>query len=345
MEKLKVGIVGLGYWGPNLLRNLYTVKGVEVALACDINERRIRAIQERYPSQRFTTRYADLIEDPEIRAIVIATPVRTHYELAKAALEAGKDVFVEKPMTLTSQEAEKLIELAESSGRVLMVGHTFIYNPAVRKIKALIESGELGRIYYITSTRVNLGIHRHDVDVLWDLASHDFSILLYWLDREPEKIWVVAKDFILNGIPDVAFIQLVYPEDLIVNIQVGWLAPAKVRNVVIVGSRKMVMYDDTDPYMKVKVFDTGVDFKEPMDYGEFQLTYRTGDVLAPKLDTREPLRIEMEHFIECVRTRKRPLTDGYAGLRVVRMLEEAAEASRNGTVQSVEPSENLSSLR
>lgn len=321
-EHIKVAIIGLGYWGPNLLRNLGMIPDVEVASACDVNRRRLEVMMRRFPFvSEFTTDPEAIFQRNDIKAVVIATPVESHFDLAKKALLSGKDVFVEKPLTSSSEEAEELIKLAEERERILMVGHTFVYNPAVIKVKELIEKGEIGKVYYISSTRINLGIHRKDANVIWDLASHDFSILIYWLGEDPLYIYSVGKDFILDGIPDVAFIHVIFPSGILANIQVSWLAPSKVRNMTIVGSEKMVIYDDTSPIEKVRIFNSGVEIQEPRTFGEFQLLYRTGDIVSPRLDSVEPLRMEMEHFVECIKERKRPKTDGYEGLRVVRALE------------------------
>jgi len=335
---IKVGIIGLGYWGPNLVRNLSMLREVEIVAGCDKKKKRLEQMMVRFPFIKdFTTEYKSLLERKDVDAVVIATPVETHYEIAKEALLKGKDVFVEKPITTSSQEAEELIEIAEKNNLILMVGHTFEYNPAVLKIKELIEKGTIGKIYYISSTRINLGIHRRDANVLWDLASHDFSIIIFWLEEDPLYIYAVGKDFILNGIPDVAFLQMVFPSGVLANVHVSWLAPSKVRNMTIVGSEKMVIYDDTSHTEKVRIFDSGVEFSEPASYGEFQLSYRTGDIISPKIDSTEPLRVEMEHFVECIKERKRPRTDGYKGLRVVKALELAQRSlEENGFVMKKE---------
>jgi len=321
---VSVGVVGLGYWGPNILRNLGALPGVEVKVCCDKDPSKLEMARRRFPFVRkFTTEPGEVCEADEVQAVAVVTPVESHYELARRALLAGKDVFIEKPMTASVEEAEELIELAEERKLVLMVGHTFQYSPPVRKIKELIDAGELGQIYYINSTRINLGIHRKDVNVVWDLASHDFSIFIYWLDEDPSKVYSLGRDFILKGVPDVVFLQAVFPSGILANVLVSWLAPSKVRNLTVVGSKKMVVYDDTRPSEKVRIYDSGVDLKNPEDYGEYLLTYRTGDIVSPRLDNYEPLRAEMEHFVECVRERKRPETDGRAGLRVVKALVSA----------------------
>ncbi|MCD6086726.1 MAG: Gfo/Idh/MocA family oxidoreductase [Candidatus Hydrothermae bacterium] len=326
----RVAVIGLGYWGPNLMRNLTLIPDVQVIAGCDLSIRRLERMMRRFPNVReFTTDCDILLRRPDIDAVVIATPVETHYKLAKKALLHDKDVFIEKPMTASSEEAEELIKICEERGRILMVGHTFLYNPAVRKVKEIIDKGDLGQIYYITSTRINLGIHRKDANVIWDLAAHDFSIIIYWLGEDPLYVYTVGKDFILNGVPDVAFLHVVFPSGVIADLQVSWLAPSKVRNITVVGSDKMIIYDDTSSYEKVRIFDSGVDYSEPETFGEFQLSYRTGDILSPKIDSIEPLRLEMQHFIECIRERTNPMTDGYNGLRVVRALELAERSMKD----------------
>jgi len=321
---MKIGVIGLGYWGPNLLRNLLHMPDVEV-IGCDEDRKRIDIIKRNFPNAEYTTS-CDFIDDPDVRAIVIATPVKSHYELAKLALEKDKDVFVEKPLTVSYSEAEDIVNLAEENNKILMVGHTFMFNPAVLKIKEIIESGEVGEIYYITSTRVNLGIHRKDANVIWDLAPHDFSIIFLWMDTEPKYVSAVGKDAVLDGLADVAFIHTIFDNGVIADIQVGWLAPSKIRRTIVVGSKKMIVYDETNPQEKVKIYDSGVQLKEPYDYGEFLLTYRTGDIHAPKIEGTEPLKLEMEHFVECIKKRKNPISDGKFALRIVKTLQMANES-------------------
>jgi len=329
---MKLGVIGLGYWGPNLLRNLLNIPETDV-IGCDNNVNRLNLIKGKFPNAKYTKDYRDLLNKDNVDGVLISTPLKSHYKLAKIFLENGIDVFVEKPMTASVKEAEELISLSEGKGRILMVGHTFVFNPAVIKIKDIIDSGEIGEIYYITSTRVNLGIHRRDANVIWDLAPHDFSVIFSWIDSKPKYVSAVGKDAVLNGIPDVAFIHTIFEDGVIADIQVSWLAPSKIRRTIIVGSKKMIVYNDIDPREKVKVYDSGVDLKEPYDYGEFLLTYRVGDIRSPKIDNREPLKIEVEHFLECIKTRSKPASDGYAGLKVVKTLEMADKSLvENGKV-------------
>ncbi len=328
---MNVAIVGLGYWGPNLLRNLYETRRCHRLVACDLNASKLERAQLRYPSIEVTTDFNTVITDGDIDAVVIATPVSTHAPLAQAALEAGKHVFVEKPMASNKEEAMQLIDLAERHQRVLMVGHTFEFSPPVLKIKEVIERGDLGDIFYISSSRVNLGLHQKDISVIWDLAPHDFSSIFFWLDEMPKYISAMGRDYVQRGIPDVAFINLEFASGVIAHVQVSWLAPSKLRRTTLIGSDKMLVYDDTENIEKVKIFDKGVDYKDPETFGEYQLSYRAGDVVSPRLDTYEPLFKEMEHFLDCCETGQRPKTDGYNGLRVVKALEAAEKSLRNGS--------------
>jgi len=326
-----VGLVGYGYWGPNLLRNYMECAEAEIKYVCDRDEGRLGTVGERYPSLSLTTRVGDLLADPEVDALLIATPIPTHYPLARDAITAGKHVFVEKPLAASSDEAERLLGMAADRGLTLMVGHTFEYSPPVVKIKELIDSGELGRIFFISSSRINLGLHQSDVSVIWDLAPHDFSILFNWLDEEPYRISAVGRSCVHSRVPDVAFINLSFKSGAVAEVQVSWLSPIKLRRTILVGSRKMLLYDDTEPVEKVKVFDHGVTLREPGSFGEFQLSYRTGDILSPHLNNKEPLLLEAQHFIDCVTSGKSPQTDGRSGIRVVRALERAEASLRCNT--------------
>jgi len=329
-----VALVGYGYWGPNLLRNYMELPEARVKTVCDLDPEKLKKAAQRYPAVETTCDIEAVLADDEIEAVLIATPISTHYQLALEALLAGKHAFVEKPLTASTTEAGELVDVAEERGLVLMVGHTFVFSPPVRKVKQLIDSGELGMVHFLTSSRVNLGLHQKDVSVVWDLATHDLSILYYWLGEAAESVSVTGRACVAPHIPDVAFVSLRFPSGIIANLDVAWLSPVKLRRTVVVGSQKMLLYDDTEVVEKVKVFDHGVDFEEPQTFGEFHLAYRTGDIVAPKLDTVEPLRFEAMHFLECVREGKRPITDGQAGLRVVASLE-AAEASLNDSGEFV----------
>ncbi|MCD4846909.1 MAG: Gfo/Idh/MocA family oxidoreductase [Candidatus Aegiribacteria sp.] len=323
---VKTGIVGLGYWGPNLLRNIYANRRNGGLVICDSNAARLNKMAGHYPDIQSTSNYKDLIDNDDLNAIVIATDVSSHFPLAKQALQAGKHVFVEKPFAACIEEAEELVDLGRKNGLVTMVGHTFMFSPPVIKTKEIIDSGDLGNIHFITSSRVNLGLHQKDVSVIWDLAPHDFSMLFYWLDEEPIEVNAFGHAYVLNEIPDVAFIDLAFPSGSIANVQVSWLSPSKLRRTVIVGSRKMLVYDDTEPLEKIKIYDKGVEVIEPESFGEYQLSYRTGDIVSPKLDTSEPLASEMEEFLRCIETGCTPKSSGAEGLAVVRALELADDS-------------------
>ena len=327
---LNIAVIGLGYWGPNLLRNLYELHRCERLVACDLDRDKLQRVKNRYPTVETTEDFSAVLADDSISAVVIATPVSSHFPLAQLALEANKHVFIEKPFTANREEAGVLIKLAEARGRVLMVGHTFEYSPPVLKIREILDKNELGEIFYISSSRVNLGLHQKDVSVIWDLAPHDFSCIFFWLNEQPAYVSAMGKDYVQRDIPDVAFINLEFPSGCIANVQVSWLAPSKLRRTTIVGSEKMLVYDDTEISEKVKVFDKGVDYTDPETFGEYHLSYRSGDVLSPRLDSYEPLRREMGHFVDCCESGSTPKSDGSDGLRVVKALEAAEYSLRNG---------------
>ena len=322
VSPLKVGIVGLGYWGPNLLRVLVDSPDAEVRRICELDEERLARFARRYPAVTAGTRYEDLLEDPELDAIIVATPVDTHFALAGAALRAGKHTFVEKPMSASADEAEELARLAADCRLALMCGHTFLYSPPVRMVKSMVDSGDLGEIYFVTSTRVNLGLHQRDVSVIWDLGPHDFSILLYCLGEVPDRVRAVGRDSVVPGIPDIAFVTLRFPSGLLANIELSWLAPSKLRRTVLVGSERMLIYDDTSSE-QVRLFNHGVVYADPETFGEYQLSYRTGDIISPRIDTAEPLAVEIAQFIDAARAGRAP--EGHLDLakNVVRLAEAA----------------------
>jgi predicted dehydrogenase len=328
-SRTQVGLIGLGYWGPNLLRVLAERPDVDTKWICDLREDRLESFARRYPTARPTRDSSELFEDPRLDAILVATPVFTHFELASRSLKAGKHTFVEKPLAASNEEVDQLLALATGQGTALMCGHTFLYSPPVRTIKGLLERGELGEIYFVTSSRVNLGLHQPDVSVVWDLGPHDFSILRYWLGELPESISATGRDSIVEGIPDVAFLSLRYPRGTVANLEMSWLAPSKLRRTVLVGSEKMVVYEEggLEP---VRIFDHGVVYRDPETFGEYQLSYRTGDVLSPKVESAEPLALELEEFVRSIHRGRAP--DGHVELcrDVVHMIE-AADASLNGT--------------
>ena len=328
-DPVGVAVVGLGYWGPNLLRVLSDNPDVDVRYMCDLDRDRLEAFRRRYPGTRSTTSFQRVLTDPSVEAVVVATPVHTHYDLARQALEAGKHTFVEKPLASSTQDADDLARLAAAHRRTLMCGHTFIYSPPVRAVKRMLESGTLGDVYFISSSRVNLGLHQRDVSVIWDLAPHDFSILLYWLSELPMSIRAVGRDSIVPGIADVAFVTMTFASGIIVNVELSWLAPSKLRRTVVVGSERMVIYDDGAPE-PVRLFDRGVVYQDPATFGEYHLSYRSGDILSPKLESHEPLGLELADFVQSVRADE-PMEFHMALARsVVRMVEAADHSLRLG---------------
>jgi predicted dehydrogenase len=332
-----VAVIGAGYWGPNLVRNLVENPLCSRVTVCDQAPDKIARILRRYPGIRATSDAAEIFNDPTIDAVMIATPPRTHFELARATLMRGKHVFIEKPFTLSTETAQELITLARRQGRIIMVGHTFEYSPPVRKIKQIIDSGDLGEIFYLSATRVNLGLHQKDSSVVWDLAPHDLSMFLYWLGETPSEVMATGKDFVQPGIPDVAFIFMRFGSGAIAHIQVSWLAPSKLRRTTIVGSSKMLVYDDTQNLEQVKIFDKGVHYRDPDTFGEYQLSYRAGDIVSPKIDTFEPLQAEVNDFLESIRDGRQPSVNGERGLRVVQVLEAVERSlSNSGHVEYLE---------
>jgi predicted dehydrogenase len=344
-RRVRVAVVGHGYWGPNLLRNLHDLLDAEPVAVCDAKPEALEMVARRYPAVRTTTSFDELLEDPEIEAIAIATPVSTHFELAAAALLADKHVFVEKPLAASSAEALDLIALAEARQLVLMPGHTFVYSPPVVAIRELIRSGALGDVYFVSTSRVNLGLHQADVSVAWDLGPHDFSILRYWLDETPTVVSALSRGCIFPGTPDVAFINLEFGTGTIAHVELSWLAPSKLRRTTVVGSEKMVVYDDTN-IEPVRVFDSGVELKAPETFGEYKLTYRTGDIVSPRIDVAEPLGVELTDFAAAIRTGATPRSSPYLGLEVVRMIEAVDRSlAQNGARVRLEPVPELGARR
>lgn len=336
---VNVALVGLGYWGPNLARNLILLNGGRLHTLCDARPESLARYATQYPSARATTDFDVVLADSAVDAVVLATPMSTHHRLAKAALEAGKHVLVEKPLATNSVDALDLVEIANDRGLTLMVGHVFLYNAAVRKVKDYIARGELGEPLYVYSQRLNLGQVRHDANALWNFAPHDLSIIGYWLDAEPSRVVARGYDFIQPGIEDVVFMTLDYPSGVGANVHISWLDPMKVRRMTVVGSEKMVVYDDVSSDARILLYDksvtrsprvTDAELNAPLGryetFGEFQLLLRAGDVLIPKVDFVEPLRVETQHFVDCITSGETPLSDGHDGLRVVRALEAAQGA-------------------
>ena len=324
---IRIGLIGLGYWGPNLARVLSQTSRCDFSACCDLDSQRLQKAARQYPGLQTFTNVDELLESDTIDAVVIATPICTHYDLAQGALLRGKHVFVEKPLADTSAKARELDQLALATGHTLMTGHTFVYSPPVVKIKELIAAGELGEISYLSFSRVNLGLYRKDVDVVWDLAVHDVSILLYWLDEFPIHACSFGRSCIQKAKRDVANLWFQFVSGPIAWCEVSWLSPQKMRRTCVVGSKRMVVYDDTEPSEKLKIYDRGVSMRQPENFGEFQLTYRLGDMVAPNLPNTEPLLIEIEHFIDCIETGATPRTNGNFGAEVVSAIEMATNLS------------------
>lgn len=322
---MNFGVIGYGYWGPNVVRNLTTLDGSSVNCIADLSPGARHRAQKAYPAIPVISNTCELIESSDIDAVAVITPVWTHYELAKAALLHGKHVFVEKPFTSTTAQGEELIEIAAKKNLRIMVDHTFLFTGAVRKIRHLLQEGTLGKLFYYDSTRVNLGLFQHDINVLWDLAPHDFSIMDYLLEAKPEALVATGQKH-LNGHEDVAFMTLYFPEQVIGHINVNWLSPVKIRTTLIGGEKKMLVWNDLEADEKVKVYDRGVDIKSREGLYELLVSYRSGDMWAPQVEQVEALRQELMYFVECINSGRDPHNDGHAGLRVVRLLEAATKS-------------------
>ena len=324
---ITVGVIGYGYWGPNLVRNFTEAPGGRVGFVTDVRAERLSHVASRYPAAKVSTDYRDLLADPSVDAVAIATPVSSHFDLAMAALRAGKHVLVEKPMTATSEQSLVLIDEADKRGLVLMVDHTFVYTNAVAKIRELTQGGDLGDIYYYDSVRINLGLFQHDVNVLWDLAVHDLSIMDYVLGQTPASVSATGLAHVAGQPENIAYMTMFFDGRLIAHVHVNWLAPVKVRRTLLGGSRRMIVFDDLEASEKIKVYDRGISVN-PSAESVYQMLigYRAGDMWAPQLGLTEALQTEARHFIECIEHRKAPTTDGHAGLRVVRLLEAATRS-------------------
>jgi predicted dehydrogenase len=329
--RVGVAVVGCGYWGPNIIRNLAAAKRADLKVVCDREEARLDDIHRRYPSVRLQTNFKDVLSDPTIGAVAICTPVHTHFELAKAALDAGKHVLIEKPLTHSTETAQTLVDLAIKNNRTLMVDHTFVYSGPVQKIKSIIDSGQIGEVLYFDSVRINLGLFQSDINVVWDLAPHDLSIMDFVLNRSP--IWVSAIGSTHFGqLENLAYLTMKFDDSMIAHLHVNWLAPVKLRSTVIGGSKQMIVYDDLAPSEKIKVYDKGVSLNgHSENRAKALVDYRMGDMFAPRIDKTEPLESVCNGFLEAILDGKTPPTDGHAGLRVVRILEAAQRSiERNG---------------
>jgi predicted dehydrogenase len=334
---VRVALAGYGYWGPNLARNFHQMEEAELAYVVDANPAALEKARRLYAC-RTAAALHEVLEDDQLDAVVIATPVRTHYAMARAALLAGKHVFVEKPLTMDLDEGQELVELAERLGLTLMVGHVFEFNPAVRYIKGAIDAGELGDLFYLYSKRVNLGRVQSDVNVLWSIAPHDISIALYLLGRMPTAVRCQGSSCLNGEVEDVIFLTMHFAPNIMCHVHASWLDPSKTREMTVVGSRKMIVYDDVSAEGKVRVYDKGAFRKGDVTYGDFQYKLHSGDILIPRLDLREPLQDECAHFVTCVRDKLRPLTDGENGLRVLRVLAAGQRSlERNGELVELQP--------
>jgi predicted dehydrogenase len=326
---LKAGVVGCGYWGPNLIRNFTQLQGSDVLVCADYSEDRLKHMKGLYPGLEVTTDYRDILARDDLDAVVVATPPETHHAITMEALNAGKHVFTEKPLAANSTQSAEMVVRAKELDLVLMTGHTFVYTAAVNKIKDIIASGELGEIYYIHSTRVNLGLFQQNINVVWDLAPHDVSIMNYILDSHPDQVSAVGHSYIQNDVEDVAFLTLRYPRGVMAHVHVSWLNPNKIRKTTVVGSKKMLVYDDISSLEKIRVYDKGVTKPKHYDtFGEFHLSYRFGDIFIPKLDDAEPLKVECQHFVDCVEGRVESRSSGLHGHEVVTVLETAVDSIR-----------------
>ncbi|MBN1233330.1 MAG: Gfo/Idh/MocA family oxidoreductase [Candidatus Coatesbacteria bacterium] len=325
---LNIGVIGVGYWGPNIIRNFTALPDSNVVLCADVRKERLDFITSLYPKIEVTTCEEDVIKDKRIDAVAIVTPVSTHFKLAKESIENGKHLLLEKPMCGTIDECKELVDLAYKKNKIIMVDHTFIYHPAIKKCKELIEIGELGdKLFYFDSVRINLGLFQHDINVIWDLAPHDLSIMDYLINEKPVAVSACGAAHFRLPVEDVAYITVKFESQLIAHFQVSWLAPVKIRRTVISGSSKMLVYDDMDPSEKIKIYDKGITVNESIY--ETLISYRTGDMWAPKISTKEALRDECEHFLDCVMHNKKPITDAENGLRIVRLLGAADESIKS----------------
>ena len=326
---IKAGVIGYGYWGPNLARNLAETDGCSLAAVCDTRPDRLAVVERRHPGAKGVFDWKDLVNDPGVDVVAISTPVSTHFEIAMMALRAGKHVLVEKPMAMRVEECERLIEEAERRRLVLMVDHTFVYTPAVRKVRDLVREGLLGDLYYYDSVRVNLGLFQHDVNVIWDLAVHDLAIMDFVLPERPVAVSATGVSHVPGGPENIGYLTMFFSSSLIAHVHVNWLAPVKLRRTLLGGTRKMIVYDDLEPSEKVKVYDRGITLNSnPENVYQLLVGYRSGDMHAPRLDGAEALRIEMQHLVDCIANGRRPMTDGEAGLEVVRLLENGTRSMR-----------------
>lgn len=327
---MDIGVIGVGYWGLNYLRVFSELKSCRVIKCSDLDNNLLDIVKEKYPLIQTCNNYEDISKDPKIKAVCVSTPASAHYEIVKNCLLNNKHVLVEKPFTIKSEEAEELIGIAREKKRVVMVGHTYLYNLSIKKLKDLIKSGEIGDVFYLYLSRTGLGPVRNDVNALWDLAPHDISIIIHLLGETPKRVSAVGQSYLQEGIEDVVFINLLFRNKVMANIHASWLDPYKIRSISIIGSKKMVVFNDIETVEGLKLFDKGVKCRTPHEYGEFRMTVREGDIYIPKIDTSEPLKNQCTHFLECISENKIPLTDGGNGLLVVKVLEAAQKSLEKG---------------
>ncbi|MGV3771582.1 MAG: Gfo/Idh/MocA family protein [Verrucomicrobiales bacterium] len=330
-KPINVGLVGCGYWGPNLVRNFKSLSACTMKVMCDLSEKRLTHMKILYPEVQGEMDFNALLNDGSLNAIIIATPVRFHYNMAKQALLAGKHTFIEKPMAASSEECEELNDIARQNGLTLMIGHTFLYSSPVRKIKEIVMSGDIGEIQYISARRLNLGLFQHDINVAWDLAPHDISIILYILDEMPLSVNCRGNAHIRPGIEDVTSMSMTFKNEKFATIQNSWLDPRKVREMTIVGRKRMIVYDDMEPLEKIKIYDARVETPPHYDtFAEFHYSYHYGDRYIPQIKQEEPLKTECQHFLDCIRSGSTPISDGKQGLELVRILEGSSLSLKNG---------------
>lgn len=327
-KKINIAAIGAGYWGPNLIRNFFQLENANMYIVCDADQIKLNSIKENYPAVKITKNFKEILDNPQVEAVAVALPLNLHYRFCRELLEAGKHVLVEKPFAANLKEAEELVQIAKEKRKILMIDHTFLFTDAVRKIKELIDKNELGKIYYFDSERINLGLIRSDASVVWDLATHDISIIDYLISQKPISVSAIGSSHILNQKEEMAHITLKHEGGCISHIHVSWLSPLKIRKILVGGDKKMVLYDDVEPTEKVKIYDKGVDIK-PDQITPSAPLYRSGDIVIPQLDQTEPLKKVCEHFIECILNREKPLTDGEAGLRAIRILEAINKSIKN----------------
>jgi predicted dehydrogenase len=328
---IKIAVVGCGHWGPNLLRNFISLSDCKVRKICDVDSERLSHLKSLYPSVETTQDFNKVTKDPEVDAVVIATPVRFHFEMAKASLKAGKHTFVEKPMASSAAECEELIEIAENKNLTLMIGHTFVYSASVQRIKEIIDSGDLGQVQYICSQRLNLGLFQKDINVAWDLATHDISIILYIMKERPVSVNCQGKAHVNDNIEDVTNMTLNFADGGLAIILSSWLDPNKVRKITVVGNKKMLVYDDLETIEKIKIYDKRVEIPPHYDtFAEFQYAYHYGDIHSPYIKMVEPLKVESQHFLDCIKNGTKPLSSGNDGLQVVQVLEASSKSLKQG---------------